>query len=226
MPGISIQGSVGIPTHPADTCQVLTGPRRVLRDTVQGVEVTRGGKLSVWFATLLGGAVCAGLTPSSEHNFVTVVAFGITGGLGGALLGVLLVAALMWLTPWKLKLHWASYAEKTNLTQGWVPHTWLYLMSNCQHSVKDLTCKITSLEGVEYQAEPRIADSTPVGTGMLRRGKRVSVGYPTDFGANRAETDNPASDEYEIVWTSRTESGDGPVVISTMKWIVERDPTP
>jgi hypothetical protein len=137
--------------------------------------------------------------------------------------GALMVAACVWLTSWKYTLHWTSYAEKTGLTQGWTPHTWLYLMSNCQHRLKDLTCTLTSLEGVEYSATPRITASGPLGSGMRSRGQKVSVGYPIDFGADRSEIKDPASNEYQVVWTSLTRSGGGPIVIFKTKWIVERD---
>jgi len=219
--------TASLPAHPADTCEIISGPRRVVRDTVKAIDVTRGGKLSVWLATLVGGGVCAGLTPSGEHNFVTVASFAISGGLGGALIGVLVVAVVLWLTPWKLKLHWTSYAEKTGLTQGWVPHTNLVLMSNCQHRVSDLTSTVTSLEGVAYSAKPRFSNKVPHNSGLVARGQQLTVGYPTGFeGGNRSETENPASDEYQVVWTSLKRNGKGPVVIYKTKWVVERDATP
>jgi len=218
-----VQISIPMPTHPADTCEIISGPRRVVRDTVKAATMTLGGKLTVWLSTVAGGGVWAGLTPAGEHNFVTLASFSVAGALGGALIGVLLVAAFVWLTPWKLKLHWTSSAEKTGLTQGQVPHTRLVLISNCQHSVKDLTCTVTSLKGVVYAAKPRLNNKVPSNSGMLARGGRATVGYPIDFaGANYAEVLNPVSDEYEVVWTSLTRNGGGPVVIFKTKWIVER----
>jgi hypothetical protein len=213
-----------LPAHPADTCEIISGPRRVARDTAKAIDVTRGGKLAVWLSTIAGAGIWSGLTPTGEHNAMTLGSFAVAGSLGGALIGVLLIAGFVLLTPWKLTLHWAGDSQKTGLTQGWVPHTRLILMSNCQHRVRDLTCTVTSLEGVVYTAKPPLGSN---GSVLLARGQRVLVGYPTDFeGANRSETDNPASDEYQVVWTSLTKNGGGPVVIYKTKWIVERDPTP
>jgi len=97
------------------------------------------------------------------------------------------------------------------------------LMSNCQHRVSDLKCTVTSLEGVIYSAKPRFSNTVPSNSGLVARGQQMTVGYPTDFeGGNRSETDNPASDEYQVVWTSLKKNGRGPVVIYKTKWVVER----
>jgi|GEM_PF-5073860 len=216
-----------LPGHPADTCEIISGPRRVIRDTSKAIDVTRGGKFSVWFMTVVGAGIWSAFTPTGEHNAVTLGTFAVAGSLGGALFGVIAVAAFVCVTPWRLRLHWTSFADKTGLTQGWVPHTRLVLMSNCQHRVRDLTCTVTSLEGVVYTAKPRFSGTWNPNSGTLPRGQSVAVGYPTDFqGASRSETDNPASDEYQVVWTSLTKNGGGPVVIYKTKWIVERDLTP
>lgn len=212
-----------LPAHPADTCEIISGPHRVVRDTAKAIDVTRSGKISVWLLTVIGAGIWSAITPTGEHNALTLATFAVAGSLGGALAGVLVVVVFVSLTPWKLKLHWTSYAEKTGLTQGWVPHTNLVLMSNCQHRVNDLTCTVTSLEGAVYSAKPRFSNKVPHNSGLVARGQQMTVGYPTGFeGGNRSETENPASDEYQVVWTSLKKNGKGPVVIYKTKWVVER----
>jgi len=76
--------------------------------------------------------------------------------------------------------------------------------------------------GVEYSATPRITASAPWIWYAKSRSESV-VGYPIDFGADRSEIKDPASNEYQVVWTSLTRSGGGPIVIFKTKWIVERD---